>query len=197
MVVLATGCLACRGQPSGSVTGGSGGDPCSNQMMWQIQQCDLDGCIGSKRCCGSQCDACHITHGCIDPFPATVGSSTSAAATTSTGATVCVDPGAPPGSKLGTQDCSGTDCYTAPCEEYCSALYDCGLATCSGMAQLCPGFAGTAAEHDAYVGPSSSPGCIENCHLLYVDPTNCAGTIDTAKSQSVAFADFCNNGGGG
>ena len=89
---------------------------------------------------------------------------------------------------------------TAPatCDDACSDLYDCGALTCNG-ATLCA-FTGDAAEKTAFVD-----GCIETCMgqmalISFIDPADCAATIDTISGVSTDFAGVCADGigqGGG
>jgi hypothetical protein len=71
------------------------------------------------------------------------------------------------------------------------------------MAKVCPGFLGTATEHDAFVGSTSAQiGCVPQCIALVgfrglVDPTHCASTVLAVKSVLNGFAYFCDNGAGG
>jgi hypothetical protein len=80
-------------------------------------------------------------------------------------------------------------CGGPACDCVCSDLYDCGLEMSAGM-QLCPGFTGAASEKADFAAQ-----CVR-CDALsaLVDADDCPGTIDTIKSASPAFADFCDHG---
>jgi hypothetical protein len=124
------------------------------------------------------------------------------AVTTGTGGN-CFDPGAPPGSTMGTQDCGFMPCSQASnCLEVCSAIYDCGLAKCGPSgAQLCPAFQDSSTQHDGFFGGFGGQiGCLKNCAALplikqIVDPTNCNATIQLLKSVSPQFNAYCLSGG--
>ncbi len=122
------------------------------------------------------------------------------AATSSTGTSsgACTDPGPPGSATLGTTDCGGMPCEsTNSCDEACSVIYDCGLATCGGNAQLCPSFAG--ATHDTWI--TMQNGCDAICNQMpglvkmIANPKDCQGTIANAKVNA-QFATDCNGGGG-
>ena len=74
------------------------------------------------------------------------------------------------------------------CDTGCQALFDCGL---EGTPPNC---VYTAGDSGAFV-----PGCVEQCAdsmalLNFIDPSNCADTVDTIKGLSPSFADVCDNG---
>jgi len=126
--------------------------------------------------------------------------STAIAVTTGTGPG-CVDPGAPPGSTVGTTDCGFMPCNAASnCFEACSALYDCGLAMCGpGGKRLCPGMNDSASEHDIFAQSLAS--CLGACQSTpafksIVDPTDCVQTIQTFNSLAAPFKQFCMFGPG-
>ena len=109
---------------------------------------------------------------------------TTTSATTSTGGT-CMAPNGD----------TATDCASA-----CGTAYDCGVETCGGTDQQCPGFKAPLTRQ-AFIGSSTSNGCLENCQLAgqafiaLVDPTDCVATVTNLKNNSPAYAGACNNGG--
>jgi hypothetical protein len=109
---------------------------------------------------------------------------TTTSATTSTGGT-CMAPNGD----------TATDCASA-----CGTAYDCGVETCGGAGQQCPGFK-SPLTRSAFIGDSSSNGCLENCMIAgagfvaLVDPTDCVATISNLKNSSQAFATACSSGG--
>jgi hypothetical protein len=90
---------------------------------------------------------------------------------------------------------TATDCASA-----CGTAYDCGVETCGGTGQQCPGFK-SPLTRSAFIGDSTSNGCLENCQLAgqgfiaLVDPTDCVATVTNLKNNSPAYAGACSNGG--
>jgi hypothetical protein len=101
-------------------------------------------------------------------------------------------------SSTGGGPCVATTTDVSTCAGACQVLFECGVETCGGTDQQCPGFAPMGAITEMAWHGGGMNGCDAQCNAagaaifvgLGVDPMDCVATINAFSTNPITMGNF-------